>query len=241
MDEGFTSYAQAMTKEYLYGTKNPLARRLNSYQKLAISGYQEPMTTQSDHYATNTAYGTAAYSMGALVPYQLAYIMGKETFLKAFRDYYYTWRFHHPTPADFETAMEKHSGMVLDWFFLDWIGTTNHLDYAIESVTGKGDQTEVKLVNKDQRKMPVELLVTYKNGDQKRYYSALRMMRGEKVFTDKIETIILADWPWTNPSYTINVPGSIEDIIKIELDPNHGTVDLYYTNNTWINGNLSNE
>ena len=134
MDEGFTSYASALTQQYLRGTENPLARRFKSYFYLVESGVQEPLTTHSDHYATNGAYSVAAYSMGSLVPYQLAYIMGQDKFHKAFRDYYKTWRFHHPEPNDFARVMEKHSGMVLDWFFLDWIGTTKHLDYAIEDV-----------------------------------------------------------------------------------------------------------
>jgi Peptidase family M1 domain len=241
MDEGFTTYATLLTTQYLRGSKNPLKRRFNSYIKLVKSGIQEPLTTHSDHYATNGAYSTGAYSMGALVPYQLAYIMGEDTFHKAFRDYYYTWRFHHPTPNDFIRIMEKHSGMVLDWFFLDWIGTTKHLDYAINSVAEKDGKVVISLRNKNQRPMPVELLITYKSGKQERYYMPLRMMRGEKQFSDDIKTTQLADWPWINPTNTVSITASLDDIIKIELDPNKGMVDINYTNNTWTNQEVSNE
>ncbi len=241
MDEGFTTYASALTQQYLRGYEKPLLRRYKSYVKLVTSNQQEPLTTHSDHYNTNGAYGTAAYSMGALVPFQLAYIMGKERFHEAFREYYYTWRFHHPTPNDFARIMEKHSGMVLDWFFLDWINTVKHLDYAINNVSENNGQVNIELVNTNQRPMPVELLVTYKNGNKERYYMPLRMMRGNKVFNDKIKTTQLADWPWTNPMYIITINSSLEKISKIELDPDHGMVDIDYANNTWINLTSTNE
>ncbi len=66
--------------------------------------------------------------------------------------------------------------------------------------------------------MPVELLVTYANGEKKRYYMALRMMRGEKKFNDNIETVQLADWPWTHPNNTIVIEGSIFCLLKDCLD-----------------------
>lgn len=241
MDEGFTSYATALTQQYLQGSENPLERRIRGYIDLVDSGVQEPLTTHADHYGSNGAYSIAAYSMGALVPYQLAYIMGENKFHKAFRDYYKTWSFHHPKPDDFARVMEKHSGMVLDWFFLDWIGTTKHLDYAIENVTEQNGKVVVQLVNKDQRPMPVEVLVSFKDGREEMYYIPLRMMRGDKIFTIAIKTTKLPDWPWTNPSYNITLDASLSEISKIELDPNKGMVDIDYSNNTWTNQIPNNE
>jgi len=241
MDEGFTSYASAITQQYLQGSDRPLEGRFNSYLKLIESGNQEPLTTHSDHYNTNRAYGTAAYSMGALVPYQLAYIMGENKFHEAFRDYYNSWQFRHPTPDDFLKVMEKHSGMVLDWFLLDWIGSTKHLDYAIVNVTEEDDLVNIELANINQRPMPVEVVVTYKNGDSERYYIPLRIMRGDKVFTDEVVTTQLQDWPWTNPTYSIELKAKLSEIEKIELDPDRGMVDIDYSNNLWSSSNSSNE
>ena len=89
--------------------------------------------------------------------------------------------------------------------------------------------------------MPVELLITYKNGSQERYYMPLRMMRGSKVFTDKIKTTQLADWPWTHPTNKISINAELSDISKIELDPDQGMVDIDYTNNVWPKENVENE
>ena len=233
MDEGFTSYGSTVTKAYLNDTRANFERNINRYVSLHKSGYQEPLTTHSDHFNTNGAYSTAAYTMGSLVPYQLSYIMGQEVFDEAFRDYYYTWRFHHPEPTDFEKIMEDHSGMVLDWFFLDWIGTTKALDYAVQNVEDIAGKAVIILENKNQRPMPAEVLVTYKDGSRERFNIPLRIMRGSKTFTDKIKTTTLAAWPWTNPEYRITLDRSISEIESVDLDPEMGMVDIDYSNNYW--------
>ncbi len=233
MDEGFTSYAQAVTSAYLFDEDPNWERSYKGYLSLVKSGLQEPLTTHADHFNTNVAYGIGSYTMGSLVPYQLAYIMGDEVFAAAFRDYFYTWQFRHPEPADFLRIMEKHSGMVLDWFLLDWIGTTKHLDYAITKVEASGDSTLVHLANKNQRPMPVEMLVTYQDGSKERYYLPLLMMFGRKQFADDIPTTTLDPWPWTHPERTVVVPKAKEQIKEIKLDPDMGTLDIDYSNNTW--------
>ncbi|MEN8250397.1 MAG: M1 family aminopeptidase, partial [Bacteroidota bacterium] len=235
MDEGFTTYAQHLTKEFLYGTSNSPERWLKTYVSVTNSGAQEPLTTHSDHYHYNGVYGASAYNFGALVPYQLAYIMGQDTFDKAFRDLFYTWAFKHPEPEDFEFIMEKHADMVLDWFFIDWIGTTKHLDYAINSVKEEKGKTKVELINKNQRPMPVEVMVTYKDGTKERFYMPLRIMRGAKKFTDGIKTTQLSNWPWTHPINSFIIDTIPSNISKIEIDPDQGMVDIDYSNNSWVN------
>jgi hypothetical protein len=235
MDEGFTSYGSTVTKAYLNDREPSFEGSIRSYTSLHASGWQEPMTTHSDHYNTNRAYSRAAYTFGSLVPYQLAYIMGQEVFNEAFRDYYNTWKFRHPEPTDLEKIMEDHSGMVLDWFFLDWIGTTKGLDYAVTAVEEVNSTTSITLANRDQRPMPAEVLVTYKDGSKERFYIPLRIMRGSKKFTDKTKTTKLEDWPWTHPTYTFTINRSKAEIERLELDPDKGMVDIDYSNNTWTN------
>jgi len=89
--------------------------------------------------------------------------------------------------------------------------------------------------------MPVELLVTFKDGHQERYYMPLRMMRGSKVFTDDIKTTQLPDWPWTHPTKTITLNTSLAEISKIELDPEMGTADIDHSNNTWPEQTVNND
>ena len=114
MDEGFTSFASGITKHHIYERGpdvNPLAGNYASYFSLVKSGKEEPLTTHSDHYSTNSAYGAAVYSKGAVSLNQLCYILGKKTFYSALKRYYNEWKFKHPNVTDFKRIMEKHSGL----------------------------------------------------------------------------------------------------------------------------------
>ena len=233
LDEGFTSYATALTKAYLNDASNdPLQRNYKSYYRLAQSGLQEPMTTHSDHYNTNWAYSTAAYPMGALVPAMLTYVMGEETFEKAFRKYFYTWQFKHPNGTDFKRVMEKESGIELDWFFNNWIGTTKQLDYAIKDVQQQEDQVLVTLKSKGQRHMPVEVIVTYKNGNEELFYFPLRSMRASKT-EFKVSPTLIEDWPWTHPEKDFALDANIDEIESIEIDPSKRMGDVDQSNDKW--------
>ena len=233
MDEGFTSYASTLTNAYLNDYKSdPLKRTFSGYYRLVKSGLQEPMTTHSDHYNTNRAYGTAAYSMGALVPQMLTYVMGDSTFEQAFRKYFNTWQFKHPNPTDFKRVMEKASDLELDWFFNDWLATTKTLDYGVSSVEEKDNKVILTLASYGQRHMPVEVVVTYKNGNKELYYLPLRMMRGQKT-EFAMEPMLIEDWPWTNPSKVVEISATLSEIQSIEIDPSKRMGDVNQENDKW--------
>jgi len=238
MDEGFTSYASSLTMQYLFQSKgSPTKSFYDNYFQLVKSGKQEPMSTHSDHYNTNVAYSVAAYSMGAMVLSQLSYIIGEPTFSHALKNYFNTWKFNQPNPNDFKRIMEKESRLELGWFFNDWIMTTKHTDYAFISVENSNKGIIIILKNKDQRPMPVELLITKKTGEQSRIYLPLRMMRGVKQFNDSIPTRVKDAWPWTNPYRQISFEGKVEDIQSIVIDPEQKTADIDTSNNVWRNKN----
>ena len=235
MDEGFTSYASAYTMQYIRDSKNdPLQRSYNNYYFIVKSGNEEPLSSHADHFNTNRAYSVAAYSKGAVTLGQLEYIMGKEVFDRAFRRYFSTWKFKHPNPTDFKRIMEKESGLELDWYFLDWVGTTRTIDYGIRSVISYGDKTMVTLERTGQMPMPVEVVVEYNNGDKEKYYMPLRIMRGEKQDDQAMPRKVLPDWPWTYPTYTFSIPVSGEDIKSIEIDPSKRMADINQSDNIFI-------
>src|SRR5690606_29604976 len=79
MDEGFTDYISnyAMNEVMAYHKKNPLENAYKSYFKLVDSGIEQPQSTHADRFNYNSAYGTSAYSKGAIFLAQLAYIIGE--------------------------------------------------------------------------------------------------------------------------------------------------------------------
>lgn len=236
MDEGFTTYAQNITKSFLEDRKgDPQSGSYRGYYYLVNNGKQEPLSTESDFYHTNLAYGIAAYSMGSMVPAIMEYIVGEKTFEKAFRVYFNTWKFKHPNPNDFKRVIEKETGIELGWFMNEWIGTMHHVDYAINSVTEQGDSTRVVLVNEGTMPMPTEVFVTYKDGSSEIFYFPLRVMRGAKTEFEDTKPTLVSDWPWTNPKMEFIIPKPINSIRSIELNKSKRVPDINQYNERWTN------
>jgi hypothetical protein len=242
MDEGFTSFASSEVSNYLREKglipgqvrENPHLGSVMGYLQFALSGREEPLSIHSDHFTTNAAYSRAAYVKGAVALVELNYIMGNETFRKAMLDYFNTWKFKHPNANDFIRIMEKNSGLELDWFREYFVNTTYTADYGVKSVEANGQETLVRLEKIGVMPMPLDILVTYKDGSQEYFNIALRMMRGNKPneFAD-VKYTILADWPWTHPEYEFVIPSSMDNVEKIEIDPSGRLADADRSNNNW--------
>lgn len=237
MDEGFTSYVQHEAMDYIYG-KNALNSHLGShrnYQYLVKKDLQEPLTTHADHYKLNMTYGISVYSKGEVFLDQLSYIIGRESFMKGMKEYYNQWRFKHPTPSDFKKVMEQASGIELDWYLEQFIGTTNFIDYSIEGIS-KCDKnsTSIELKKIGDMPMPLDVVVTLNDGTQKVYNIPLRIMRGSKNETSyKDFTVVTEDWPWTNPDFTLCIDVKEKDIKSIEIDPSLRLSDINRENNVF--------
>ena len=238
MDEGFTSYAEDLAVDYVLGLKQkqPLFKLQKFYIQMATSGMAEPLTTHADHYKLNMVYSASAYGKGAVFLDQLSYIVGHETFMKGMMRYYNEWKFKHPTPYDFKRIMEKESGLELDWYFEQFIGTVNTINYAIKSVEKKDKNSiELNLERKGNMPMPLDIAVTLKDGTQKNYCVPLTIMRGEKKTDSKFSDLstVSEDWPWTNPTFTVCLEVKINDIKSIEIDPSLRLADVDRTDNIY--------
>ena len=246
MDEGFTSYASTEIMNYLrsIGVFGDIKEEEFLFQdqidqqiQFANSGYEEPMSLHADYFGTNSAYGMAAYTKGELLLLQLGYIIGDEIMHQGLRKYYEKWKFKHPDPDHFIRVMEKISSIELDWYMQYWINTTKTIDYGIDSVFRPGlfaKSTSVTLENRGQMPMPIDLLVTLKDGSRHMFNIPLRMMRGnKKKEMDNATYRVLPDWPWTNPTYQFELPFKWKNIQRIEIDPLHRTVDMNRNNNLY--------
>ncbi|WP_075351419.1 M1 family metallopeptidase [Algoriphagus marinus] len=233
MDEGFTSYASSLAMSSIYSeSKNPLAGSYSGYFKLAKSGLEEPMSTHSDHYNTNSAYSSAAYSKGATFLAQLGYVIGDEVRDQGMLKYFDTWKFKHPNVNDFIRVMEKESGMELDWYKEYFVNSTKTIDYGVKSVNPQGDKTEIILERLGLMPMPVDLIITYKDGSSEQVYLPLVIMRGEKENESGMpERILTEDWPWTNYTKSIMINKKMDTIKSVEIDPSMRMADLERENN----------
>lgn len=240
MDEGFTSFGSAETMNLLREkglvngevNSNPMEGSIRGYEaNHAGTDLDEPVSTHADHFTTNRAYSIGSYTKGSIFLEQLQYIMGRKVFAKAMLRYFDEWKFKHPNPNDFIRVMEKESGLELDWYKEYMVNTTKYPDYAIDTVY---DNTLV-LHQYGEMPMPVEVVVTTIKGKKETYYIPMVIMRGEKSGDwskdDNVST--MADWPWTNPTYNLELGCPIDKIEKIEINPTVNFLDLDRSNNVW--------
>jgi len=234
MDEGFDTYAEEIVMSELFPTKLYVHRGSNmAYRNLAKSGVEEPLTTHADHFNTNRSYSIASYYKGAVFINQLGYIIGKDKLETGMKRYYNEWKFKHPNPNDFKRIMEKESGLELDWYWEDFVGTTKTIDYGIKSVVSNAGKTDIVLERAGQMPMPLDVVVTYKDGSQENFYIPLEIMRGEKKENMYPKTTLLEDWGWAYTEYTFSIDRNLSEIQRIVIDPSQRMADINAENNTY--------
>ncbi len=237
LDEGFTDFSstESMSQFSNEDAQDSHAGSYRAYYALVKSGLQEPISQHADHYNTNRAYGTAAYSMGAIFLHQLKYVIGTDNFYTGLKRYYNTWKFKHPEPNDFIRIMEKQSGLELKWYLNYWVHTTKTIDYGIGPLVDKGSKSYLTLERIGDFPMPIDLLVTYADGSKEMFYIPMNEMLGKKPVEDKsIKRTDLTPWPWVNPSYTLEIGKASKDIARIEIDPGKRMADINSANNTLV-------
>lgn len=232
MDEGFTSYAEDRASAWLYhDTTFPFAGTYAAYFQLVKSKLEEPMTTHADHFNTNYAYSNAAYVKGDIFLAQLGYIVGDKTLDKILLEYYNEWRFKHPNPNDFIRVAEKVSGLELQWYKEYWIATTKTIDYALGDVSETNGKANILVKRNGLMPMPVDVLITYKDGTKEMHYIPLGLMYGAKPAEDETPRVVHAEWAWVNPEYSFQISKPVADIKQIEIDPSQRMADVNRVNN----------
>ncbi len=242
MDEGFTSYASDDVMNYLktkvpqFAGKEvvdfPQAGSLRGYANFSSSGAEEPLSIHADHFTTNAAYGVGSYVKGNVFLAQLEYIMGTENFEKGILAYYDTWKFKHPNPNDFIRVMEKVSGLELDWYKEYMVNSTHTIDYGIKSVEEKDNGVVIELERIGLMPMPVDVTVSFQDGTEQVINIPMVIMRGKKPQpTDGTKLVYAPDWPWTNLTYDLVLPGNISNISAVTIDAKERMADVDRENN----------
>ncbi|MDQ6736176.1 MAG: M1 family metallopeptidase [Gemmatimonadota bacterium] len=147
-------------------------------------------------------------------------ILGPEAFDDAFREYIRRWAFKHPTPTDFYRTMESVGGERLDWFWREWFFDNAHFDQAIESVQAS-DSSGVEHVvvvygNRARGVLPIYARFTFNDGTTQDFkYPALV-------------------WSTNSARYIREYNFTGKTVKRIDIDPDHVSVDVDRTNNSWM-------
>ena len=232
MDEGFTEYVTSLSENYVNDVdpEFPHKSSYDRYYLLASSGFEQAQTIHSDRYDYNFAYGASAYSKGSVFLSQLGYIIGKENLDKTLKRYYEEFKFKHPTPNDFKRVAEKVSDLELEWYLNEWTRTPHKIDYGID-ISSLESERVITLKRKARIPMPIEVVVSFKDGSSDLYYIPNDLLHGYKSFNK--EVYLMEPWNWVSTEYEFVVEGN-KKIIKIEIDPSKRIADVNQLDNSVV-------
>jgi hypothetical protein len=237
MDEGFTTYIEDSALNELKGDKkevNPFEGNYKAYYSLVNSGKEQPQTTHGDRYDENRPYSISSYVKGSLFLSQLEYVIGKDNVDATLKRYFNDFKFKHPTPNDIKRSAERVSGAELDWYLIDWTGTTNTIDYGIKDVSDNAGKTNITLERIGRMPMPIDLKVEYTDGTSENFYIPLRMMNFIKPNPNPNEKrTVLEDWAWAQSNYSFTIDKNKTAIKKITIDPSGLMADVKAANNVY--------
>jgi aminopeptidase N len=213
IDEGITTFNENMARQDFLPGRDHFADDRFMYLQIAGTGEEgEIMRRSAFHYTTN-AYVIASYMKPAVVLHALRGVLGEETFLRAFREFYNRWAYRHPYPWDLWNTFEDVSGRDLGWFWRSWFLETWVLDQAIASVTTTGNTTTIVIEDRGQVPMPVHLTVTFGDGRTER------------------RDVPVEHWLAGNRQATVTVESA--DVTRVQIDAAQQFPDTDRANNVW--------
>jgi hypothetical protein len=161
LDEGFASYLG-----FMYAESKGARPRMNTaaLARMDSAGFSQPIGLAASEFRDFNMYQAMTYSKPAAVLHMLRHTVGDAAFRRGLRHYFEKNKLTHVDENDFRIAMEEASGQDLDWFFDQWIRTTNTLDYAVTNVetqqTSAGTwRTRAEITRNGEIWMPVDLKV----------------------------------------------------------------------------------
>ncbi|HEX2187293.1 MAG TPA: M1 family metallopeptidase [Longimicrobiaceae bacterium] len=127
-------------------------------------GRSQPVALAGAEFRDPTTYSAMTYTKASAVFRMLREMLGEDVFRRGLRTFYERNRLRQVGEAELVAAMEEASGRELDWFFRQWLHTTDTLDYGIagartERLAGGRWRTTVEVLRLGDAWMPVELRV----------------------------------------------------------------------------------
>jgi len=164
MDEGINTFYEEKTSRALdsaAGKKRKLDENTLIYYQQAATHNSQPIAEPAAAF-TRLNMLSDIYTKTSLAMAWLEQYMGLANFEAGMKEYYDTWHFHHPQPADLERCMQKHTDKDLKWFFKDLLTSTGKIDYTITHARRNGANTDVTVRNNSHVNGPV-LISAYKD------------------------------------------------------------------------------
>ncbi len=143
MDEGINSYYEARYTDRNLKSGNSVAPKFLglggltnmklknlTYLLVARPNNDQPSGINSTLF-TQMNYGAIVYSKVPVMMSHLSASMGQEKFDETMHTFFNEWKFKHVYPEDMKQVFEKSSPMYFDWFFDQYLNSTNVLDFKL--------------------------------------------------------------------------------------------------------------
>jgi hypothetical protein len=227
MDEGFNTFIDIYaTEEFNKGEFAP--KRDNEYAPkggnpareivpFLLSPESQPIISYADAIPGKYVHPLEYYKTALGLVLLREYVLGKDRFDYAFRNYIRHWAYKHPAPFDFFRAMNNAAGENLNWFWRGWFVDNWKLDQAVKDVKYVDGDTArgalITIVNNDQMVMPVTMRIGEANGHT--------------------ETVRLPVEIWERSGEWTFPYNSTSSIRSVVIDPEEQLPDVDPANNIW--------
>lgn len=209
-----------------------VSRYTNGNLQLREQGTNDVMARKGWEYYQS--YGLNSYTKPAMSLWQLERTVGEDVMYRIMRTYHHRFRFRHPTSQDFMNVVNEVTGRDMGWFFRNTWFSQDLFDYKIESVVNRripqaagifsengapvdppavdaAYESVVVVKREGEAIAPVDVLVTFENGEQRREH-----WDGE--------------YRWTRFVYQTDVP-----VHSAVVDPDQTILmDIDYLNNSFV-------
>lgn len=212
LDEGTTDFNEMESSKHFYSGTHPELREREQYLRSARQASEGPLMRRSDYQYPGPDFVVASYYKPATILVALRGLLGEETFLRAYREFYDRWAFRHPYPWDLWNTFEDVSGRDLDWFWRTWYFETWLMDQGIGAVTAGADGTTIVVEDHGNAPMPACLTVTLADG------------------TTVKREVPVESWLSGSRTATTRVAGRA---VRVEIDAENVFPDADRENNVW--------
>jgi len=235
LDEGFTQWLTALSLKKLSNQdfdNNNLDKSVvfNSYMYHAAGDNNATLNVHADHYNSAERHGGGygqVYFKTATMLYNLQYVLGDDLFKAAIQNYFEQWKYGHPYWEDFRNSVIHYTKADLNWFFDEWIETTQVIDYEVGKVKFEDDKSSVILKRKGRMQMPLDVEVIYKDGVKEMVYIPNTYFKKKNVGNVQSTWI---GWDLLNTEYKLTVSDS-RKIKQVTIDPSGRLADVYRLDN----------
>ena len=195
LNEGFSTYSEALYDEHFYGNKALQSKMI----KLRQNTFSRPLSNPGSFLFTQTV-----YDKGAWVLHMLRWELGDDIFFKILREYYNKYKYSNASTNDFKQVCESVSNKDLEKFFDQWINGVGRIELAYSWEIEKFGKSYFTFLNinqiqekYDEYHFPLEIELKYEDGTEyQKFYIDKRSLQFRIESKQMPEELILDPKNW---------------------------------------------